>query len=238
MSVKQEKCHVIAPAVWVYADERQRAAERGSVFFFHGLGASKDAQQKELTSLAERGFLAIGIDNVGHGERLYPDFDQRFAGENPDFGKELLAAVALTAQELPRLVDAYLQAGIIQPDKLGVVGVSMGGYIAYAAVLAEPRLKVASVILGSPHWWEVSGESPDHFPERFYPTALLSQNAGQDSSVPAHYARDFHQTLAAYYTAAPQRQQYLEYPESGHFMRESDWNQCWERNLNWLETHI
>jgi len=238
MAVKTENAHLIAPALWVYSGDLNRASAQGAVFFFHGLGSSKDQQQKELVSLAERGFLAIGVDNMGHGERLYPDFDQRFAGENPDFGKELLGAVAQTAQELPRLIDAYLQAGIIHPDKLGVVGVSMGGYIAYAAVLAEPRLKVASVILGSPHWWEVPGESPDHYPERFFPTALLSQNAGQDNSVPAHYARDFHQTLAAYYTAAPQRQQYVEYPESGHFMRESDWNQCWERNLNWLETYI
>lgn len=238
MSVKSESADLIAPALWVYTGERQRAREQGAVFFFHGLGSSKDQQQKELISLAERGFLAIGIDNMGHGERRYPDFDWRFSGENPDFGKELLGAVALTAQELPGLIDAYLQAGIIVPDKLGLVGVSMGGYIAYAAVLAEPRLKAVSVILGSPYWWEAPAESPACFPERFFPTALLSQNAGQDASVPPHHARDFHQTLAAYYTAAPERQVYFEYPESGHFMRESDWNQCWERNLNWFETYL
>lgn len=238
MTLQFEKKEWVAPALLVYDKDRQSASQKGSVFYYHGLTSSKDQQHKELTSLAQRGFLAIGVDNIGHGERRYADFDWRFSTANPDSGKALLEAVALTAQELPRLLDAYIQAGIVRPDKVGLIGVSMGGYIAYAAALIEPRLKAVSVILGSPHWWEAAADSPHQYPERFYPTAILSQNAGQDTSVSPHYAKDFHQALTPYYAAQPDRQCYCEYPESGHFMRESDWNQCWAKNLHWLETYL
>ncbi|HEY9839697.1 MAG TPA: alpha/beta fold hydrolase [Candidatus Obscuribacterales bacterium] len=238
MHLNKEKIDLIAPALLVYAGERETARQKGSVLFYHGLTSSKDQQEKELTSLAQRGFLAIGIDNVGHGERRYADFDRRFSGQNPDFEKALLEAVTLTAKELPQLIDAYRRADIIRQDKLGLIGVSMGGYIAYAAILADPRIKAAAVILGSPTWSEAPSISPDQQIERFFPTAILSQNAGQDTSVPPQAAREFHRRLAPYYAQAPERQAYIEYPESGHFMRESDWYQCWGRALNWLETYL
>jgi pimeloyl-ACP methyl ester carboxylesterase len=238
MPLMQTKIELVAPALLVYADNLTRARQQGSVLFYHGLGSDKDQQMQELNSLAERGFLAIGVDAVGHGERRYPDFEQRFSGQNPDFGQELIQAVTQTAQELPSLIDAYVQAELIQADKLGLIGVSMGGYIAYAAILADARIKAAAVILGSPHWWEAPGESPDRQLSGFYPTAILSQNAGQDRSVSPEYARAFHQQLAAYYTESPERQAYLEYPDSGHFMHEADWKRCWENALGWMDTYL
>jgi hypothetical protein len=36
-----------------------------TVLVYHGLGADKDIQQKELVTLAEAGFLAVGIDTAG-----------------------------------------------------------------------------------------------------------------------------------------------------------------------------
>lgn len=236
--LKSESIHLLAPLKLVYQENRQQAAAKGSVLFYHGLGSSKDQQDKELYSLAERGFLAIGVDNIGHGARRYPDFDQRFSGQNPDFGKELIGAVAATAQETPRLVNGLIAAGISRSDKLGLIGVSMGGYIAWAALLNERRLKAAAILLGSPDWWEGNEASPHLHPERFFPAAILSQNAGQDTSVAPHHARAFHKQLSPYYTDAPDRQEYIEYPDSGHFMLEPDWHLCWERSLNWLERFV
>lgn len=234
----QEHCDIVAPTLCVYQENLVTAQNKGSILFFHGLGSSKDQQKTELYSLAERGFLAIGIDNIGHGERRYPDFEKRFASDNPQFGNELLQAVNQTAQETAYLIEAYIQKGIILADKIGLIGVSMGGYIAYAALLAERRIKAASVILGSPYWWEADFDSPHQHLEGFFPCAILSQNAGLDQSVPAHYARDFHRHLSPYYQSAPERQHYIEYPESGHFMREQDWHQCWGNSLDWLERFV
>lgn len=238
LMLQTERHHFVAPTLWAYHDSLEAAARRGTVLFYHGLGSSKDGQNKDLFSLAERGFLAIGVDNVGHGERCYPDFERRFAADNPDWEQELLLAVSQTAQEVPALLDAFLERGLIDPEKLGLVGISMGGYIAYAALLQEPRLKAVSVVLGSPHWALSDFDSPDRHPEHFFPTALLSQNAGQDASVSPHEAREFHQHLTPFYAPAPERLAYFEYPDSGHFMREDDWMLCWERNLSWFERFL
>jgi hypothetical protein len=30
----------------------------------------------------------------------------------------------------------------------------------------------------------------------------------------------------------------VEYPDSGHFMREQDWNDLWARTVQWFERHL
>ena len=50
---------------------------RGTVLLYHGLGASKDSNRAELASLADKGFLAVGIDAIAHGERRATDFDHQ-----------------------------------------------------------------------------------------------------------------------------------------------------------------
>lgn len=224
----------IAPTRWLYRGKMERAAAQGTVFFYHGLGSSKDNQDTELYSLAEAGFLAVGVDNFGHGERIYADFEHCFSSDNPDWGRNMLHAVVQTAQELPHLVNHFAQRGWINPQRMGLVGVSMGGYIAYQAALYEKRLNAVSVLLGSPYFWEEGFDSPHESIASFYPVALLSQNAGQDESVDPRHAREFHQKLSSYYHKCPEREQYIEFARSGHFMQEEDWETAWNNNLRWL----
>jgi hypothetical protein len=67
--------------------------------------------------LADAGFLAIGIDIVGHGERRYPDFEQRFPGHDqphaydPAIEANFLSDVLSTAQEVPAIIDDLLARG-------------------------------------------------------------------------------------------------------------------------------
>ena len=139
------------PTLLVYEGELRDAVQKGCVLFFHGLGASKEVQLPDLEDLAKHGFLAVRIDNVGHGERRYPDFDARLSQANPDFNKEFLAIVSQTAREVPLLVDKLTHSGLVK-NGVGALGISMGGYITYAAIINEPRLEVAATIVASPQW--------------------------------------------------------------------------------------
>ena len=219
----------------MYRNNRKTAAGKGCILFYHGLGASKDSQLKELQDLADRGFLAVGIDNVGHGERRYPDFDERFSGDSADVERELQAAVLESAREIPVIIGRLRQKRLIVRGKIGVIGISMGGFIVYTAISLVPELRVAASILGSPEWRVDRPESPHHHLGAFSAIRLLSQNAGCDRAVPPQHARLFHQRLKEYYPDSEERFEYIEYSRSGHFMREDDWNVCWAKAVGWFE---
>ena len=122
--------------------------------------------------------------------------------------------------------------------KIGLLGVSMGGFIAYAAALLEPRLTATAAIVASPQWWMLeSPESPHHHPEKFSAVKLISQTGGRDDVVPSRYARAFHENLKAVHQDYHERFAYYDYPQSDHMMN-PDWEQCWERAIDWFEKHL
>jgi uncharacterized protein len=238
VEVKQENLWIdSAPAVILYTGSPEKAGNNGTVLFYHGLRSCKEGNLKELRNLAEKGFLAVGIDNVGHGERIYPDFDGLMSSDN-FFQKTFLDMVRKTAGEVPRVIDNLTRKGWSKPDKIGVCGISMGGYIAYSAVTVDSRIKVSAPILGSPKWTSEIDDSPHRHPERFFPTALLAQNAGMDLSVPPEFARSFNSVLKPYYRDMPERLKYIEFPDSGHFMLEHDWNYLWNNTVEWFIRYL
>ena len=226
-----------APASIVYNETPHVGISKGAILFYHGLKACKETNLKELKSLAEYGFLAVGIDNAGHGERHSPDLDDIVA--NRKAGEEgFLKLVRETVDEIPSVIDALVEKGLASPDKIGVSGISMGGYIAYGSVLADKRIKASAPILGSPVWESTRNGSPHYHPDDFYPTALLVQNAGKDINVPARFSREFIEKLTPRYKESPQKLNYIEYPNSEHFMLEEDWNHLWSNVLNWFDRFL
>lgn len=226
-----------APALLSFRDDPSDAINRGTILFYHGFSASKEDQHKEFDSLARCGYMVVGIDNVGHGERRYPDFDIRFNPANQSQWEPLLLeSVYATVDEVPTVIDALLERELARPDRIGVAGISMGGHITYGAILQDRRIRVATPILGSPGWR--SERSPHRHLDAFYPVALLSQNAAKDQNVPAGFARRLHRELEPYYMEAPERLAFVEFPESGHFMVEHEWNRLWQNVLDWFERFL
>ena len=102
---------------------------RGTILVYHGFRSCIEDQRIELRWLAKAGFLAVGVDAVGHGQRGGMDLENL-----PSEGVREL--VVRTASEIPRLL---LDLEEVQPalGPFGITGTSMGGYIAYEAVLRE-----------------------------------------------------------------------------------------------------
>jgi len=219
------------PVVLLYDEDIYRAGERGTILFYHGLYSDKEKHIKELKSLAKEGFLAVGIDAIEHGKRGEEDLREKLGGDN--FNELFINIVQETSLEVSEIIDDLIKEGFSKEDKIGICGISMGGYIAYAAAVIEPRLKVVVPILASPEWEGVT-ESPNNFPERFYPKALLVQNGGIDVSVPPINSRQFVEKLKPYYKDNMDRLKYIEYEKSGHFMIEEDWYKLWSTVLKWF----
>lgn len=240
MEVKFEKRKVGgAPALLAYKESKVSASRNGVVLFYHGLGVCKEENEKELITLANSGLLAVGIDNFGHGERRYSDFDERFgAYGTPEFEKELYAAIDKSADEASLIIDDLIAGHGICANKLGVCGISMGGHIAYAAALRDRRFKAAAPILGTPRWKAFEEKSPSLRASEFFPCAILSQTGGADDVVPPGPAREFHAELKKYYSVIPEREMYIEFDGAGHQVPEQDWYMLWDNVISWFDRFL
>lgn len=220
----------------------------GLVLVYHGLYAGKDGQRKELHSLAAAGFIAVGVDARFHGERSHPDL-KKWLNEG-DTHQNLIMLVRDCVAEIPPLLDVLIRDLGEREGRVGMTGISMGGYIAYRAALVDRRLRAIVPILGSPDWSlhtrstedpefrELLAQSPHLYAAEFPPTALLAINAGQDENVHPGESRRFVEQLRSHYQSMPERLDYLEYPDSGHFMREHDWDHGWSRTVMWFQRFL
>ncbi|MCK9225619.1 MAG: alpha/beta hydrolase [Candidatus Muirbacterium halophilum] len=230
----------LTPAILLYKDNTKKASLNGTIFLYHGLTSCKEANLKELESLAKQGYLAVGLDNYGHGERQKDEFLPENIDVNTQEGKDkMIMAVNKTAQELPNIINGLHFMGITQGDKIGVCGISMGAFIVYAALLREKRIKAACSILGSPYFSDDEyDDSPHMFTEKIYPTPILSLNGSDDDIVCCKYAKEFHENLHNLYKECPQNQKYIEYDGENHFFTEQGWNKLWTQATNWFDIFL
>ena len=112
-------------------------------------------------------------------------------------------------------------------------GVSLGGYITFAALLAEPRIRVAAVAMGSPDWLgglRARGLGPGHpgydmaalanpldlAPAHYPPRPLLMLHGDADDVVPVQGVRALYERLQPLYKSAPERLALTVFPGLGH----------------------
>lgn len=226
------------PTVMLYDGQLKHAVAKGCILCYHGLTSSKDAWLHDLEIVAEHGFLTVGVDSVGHGERRYPDFETRMSQDNPHFWHAFTKAVCETADEVPVLLDGLIQNSLATDGRIGMLGVSMGGFITYSAILVEPRITAAVTIVSSPEWWELkSPQSPHHHVEGFARIKLLSQTGGKDTVIPSRFTYAFHNRLKSHYSDYESRFEHHHYPASNHMM-DPDWEACWQKSIAWFEHQL
>lgn len=206
-----------------------------TVLWFHGLGVSKETHRKELEQLAAVGFLAVGVDAAGHGERALPSLRQRLddATQREALGL-MLPLVELTARDVPLVVKRLCDEGLADERRIALVGISMGAFVVYRAIALVQGIRAAVALLGSPEWPE--GVSPHRSPEAFRYTALLSITAEKDTNVPSAGARRFHAALERDSSRiAPA--EHLKIRDAEHLMSESQWRDAMEATVDWLRRH-
>lgn len=127
---------------------------RPTMVFVNGLDSSKEmlVWTRLGAELARRGVATLHIDQPGSGEAL-----RRFG----------LTAVYDTERWASVVVDYLETREDVDPAKIGMIGLSLGGYFAPRAVAFEPRLALGAVWGANHDWGEVQtkrlrreGENP------------------------------------------------------------------------------
>jgi uncharacterized protein len=220
------------PALVAYAGESDDA--RPLVLWFHGLGVDKETHRAELQFLAEAGFLAVGVDAVGHGERRWPHLQQLIDAPRAEAFATAVDVAVQTANEVPGIIDALILERLADPKHIALAGISMGAFTVYRA-LADRRGRAgcAVAILGSPRWPFAS--SPHNELDAFCDSALLSITAELDENVPPTAARELHYALER---RCPEKHRYVELSGAVHLMSASHWEETKRAMLNWLNAGI
>ena len=73
------------------------------MLFYHGLKTSKERHDDELQALAERDFLALGVDFQGHGERAAVEISA-YLGLSP-WPDQAFNLLLPTLEEVPFILD-------------------------------------------------------------------------------------------------------------------------------------
>ena len=130
-------------------------SKRPAVIVLHGTGGSKDGVKPWLVDLAKRGFVAVAIDARYHGDRsdgakdatAYNQAIVRAWKAKPN-EKQEHPFYYDTVWDLWRTVD-YLQTRTdIDPKKIGMIGISMGGIQTWLAAAVDDRVAVAVPAIG------------------------------------------------------------------------------------------
>jgi dienelactone hydrolase len=145
------------------------AGRRPVVIAMHGTGGTKNGELPLLRILADRGFVALAIEAPHHGERTK-------AGKGAD---EYQAAIAQafrdqgghgnqhshpfffdTVWDVMRLIDVLSERDDVDPNRIGLYGVSKGGIETYLTAAVDPRVAVAVPCIGVQSFrWAIENDS-------------------------------------------------------------------------------
>ena len=117
--------------------------QRPAVICLHILNGNYELVRILCSSLAARGVPAIMFKLPYYGERALP-------GGFRDLEKNPALFVGLIPQavaDVRRTVDLLASRPEVDPDRIGIAGISLGGLIAARAAAEEPRLSRAAFIL-------------------------------------------------------------------------------------------
>jgi dienelactone hydrolase len=157
-SEKGERVIAVVIRLEAPADRAAKRERLPAVIVQHWLGGSKEefAVQALLWQFATRGYLAAAIDGRHRGERA----GTRDGGGRTQ-GSPLQAAMIETLKtgkgrpwlldtvyDVLRTVDYLETRDDVDRKRIGMTGISEGGFVTWLAAVADPRIKVAAPMIG------------------------------------------------------------------------------------------
>jgi len=116
------------------------------IIFLHGIKDDKTADYMQLGHkfLVDSGYAVLRIDGANHGERKKFDHTYNFTGGYRFWTRDLLAQ---TVFDLRRGIDLLQKRDDIDTDRIGYLGISLGGVIGTIFCGVDQRIKVPVIAL-------------------------------------------------------------------------------------------
>lgn len=233
------------PVLWA---EPPQAGHRRLALWLHPFGGSKESVEPLLLDLARRGFVAVSLDAIHHGERQKEAGDALRARVRSNLRRHFWPILAQTADEVPQVID-WAQATFDVAPQVAIGGISMGGDSAVAAAAIDRRIERVVATLATPDWLrpgsvEAHGEADDvawglyrrHNPltnlEGYRHCPAIAFECGEaDRQVPPDGAIRFAEALRGAYANNPERLVVNLHRQVAHSFNEG----MRRRALDWLD---
>ncbi len=117
--------------------------KRPAVICLHILDGNEPLTDLMCSVLAKRGIPAIAFKLPYYGPRGLPQGPEAMA----DDPRMFVGAITQAGEDIRRTIDLLAARPEVDPERIGITGISLGGIIAATAVGAEPRIHRAGLIL-------------------------------------------------------------------------------------------
>jgi dipeptidyl aminopeptidase/acylaminoacyl peptidase len=232
--------------------------------YYHGVTQSKEAYvdtHPTARRLADLGFVVAIPDAPGHGER--PTGATLIERLRESLAHEFCADVEQAGDEVSAVLDWLAAHPEIDGTRIGVIGVSMGGFTAaVVAARVRDRLRAAVCVAGcadfrqcmattdsiAPGKWgppdraldaetraRIARIDPLGYPERYAPLPLLLLHGDRDTWNPCVTSERFAEAVRPHYAASPDAFRLVIVPGAPHWPPNPT---IVQEAVDWLRRHV
>lgn len=141
--ISTEERQIGAVSTLIVAPSGQEKAVLPTVFVYHGWTHRKESELMVAHFLAKAGFRVVLPDAKYHGKRHGSQLFSELMFEFWDI-------VMQSATEFGELVATLSAEGLVDPERIGVTGTSMGGITTDAILTRYPNVKIGVDKIGAP----------------------------------------------------------------------------------------
>jgi dienelactone hydrolase len=141
----------------------KQAGKRPAVVVLHILGGDFALARLFCHSLNQGGTTALFLKMPYYGPRREPGVNRRMIAEDPE---ETVAGMTQAVLDIRRAAAFLASQEDVDADRLGIMGVSLGGITAALAAEAEPRLNNVCLLLAGGDFPKIALESAEFKKER------------------------------------------------------------------------
>lgn len=211
------------------------------IILLHGAGDSKTVDYVAYGNdfFLKNGYAVFRIDISKHGERKEDEYDLSFTGKTRYWSREIITQ---TVFDLRRAVDFIETRPELDANKIGYLGISLGGITGTIFCGVEKRVKVPVIVLAGGQFNLMYGKKamsadvkdytsiiePLNFVEQIAPRPLLMINAENDDIVPPMMSK-------LLYKKAKKPKEIIWYPAKHHTI---PIDKVYKEGVNWFDKYL
>jgi len=141
----------------------KQAGKRPAVIVLHILGGDFALARLFCHSLNQGGTTALFLKMPYYGPRREPGVNRRMIATDPE---ETVAGMTQAVLDIRRAAAFLASRDDVDPEQIGILGVSLGGITASLAAEAEPRIQNVCLLLAGGDFPKIAAESAEFKKER------------------------------------------------------------------------